>query len=153
MNEAVMFIVLGLSFFEVSFLLLYNIENSFLILFFPKLFFEKVKKRNNFKLKTIYFICYLFIILKSILGWSFTIIMVKLFFNGIDFLTDIIPKDYNNFSSSSILALILVCAELSRSSILDIDVHTVFKKCCRILKKWNIFLEIRKKKKIENKNI
>lgn len=151
MNEAVMLIVLGLSFFEVSFLLLYNIENSFLILFFPKLFFEKVKKRNNFKLKTIYFICYLFIILKSILGWAFTIIMVKFFFNGIDFLTDIIPKDYNNFSS--ILALILVCAELSRSSILDIDVHTVFKKCCRILKKWNNFLEIRKKKKIENKNI
>lgn len=151
MNEAVMVIVLGLSFFEVSFLLLYNIENSFLILFFPKLFFEKVKKRNNFKLKTIYFICYLFIILKSILGWAFTIIMVKLFFNRIDFLTDIIPKDYNNFSS--ILALILICAELSRSSILDIDVHTVFKKYCRILKKWNNFLEIRKKKKIENKNI
>lgn len=150
MNEAVMVIVLGLSFFEVSFLLLYNIENSFLILFFPKLFFEKVKKRNNFKLKTIYFICYLFIILKSILGWTFTIIMVKLFFNGIDFLTDIIPKDYNNFSS--ILALILICAELSRSSILDIDVHTVFKKCCKFFKKWNIFSK-NEIKKIENKNI
>lgn len=150
MNEAVMVIVLGLSFFEVSFLLLYNIENSFLILFFPKLFFEKVKKRNNFKLKTIYFICYLFIILKSILGWAFTIIMVKLFFNEIDFLTDIIPKDYNNFSS--ILALILICAELSRSSILDIDVHTVFKKCCKFFKKWNIFSK-NEIKKIENKNI
>lgn len=150
MNEAVMVIVLGLSFFEVSFLLLYNIENSFLILFFPKLFFEKVKKRNNFKLKTIYFICYLFIILKSILGWVFTIIMVKLFFNGIDFLTDIIPKDYNNFSS--ILALILICAELSRSSILDIDVHTVFKKCCKFFKKWNIFSKNEIREKTENKN-
>lgn len=150
MNEAVMLIVLGLSFFEVSFLLLYNIENSFLILFFPKLFFEKVKKRNNFKLKTIYFICYLFIILKSILGWAFTIIMVKFFFNGIDFLTDIIPKDYNNFSS--ILALILICAELSRSSILDIDVHTVFKKCCKFFKKWNIFSKNEIREKTENKN-
>lgn len=133
MNEVIILIILGLSFFEVSFLLLYNIENSFLTLFFPKLFFEKVKKRNNFKLKMIYFICYLFVILKTILGWSFIIIIVNLFFDGIDFLTDIIPKEYNNFSS--ILALVLICAELSRTTILDINIYTVFKKCCIFFKK------------------
>lgn len=149
MNEAVILVILGLSFFEVSFLLLYNIENSFLTLFFPKLFFEKVKKRNNFKLKTIYFICYLFIILKTILCWSFMIIIVKLFFEGIDFLTDITPKRYNSFSS--ILALALICAELSRTTILDISIYTVFKKCYIFFKKWNIFSK-NERKKIENKN-
>lgn len=51
MNEAVILVILGLSFFEVSFLLLYNIENSFLTLFFPKLFFEKVKKKKQLQIK------------------------------------------------------------------------------------------------------
>ena len=144
MNEAVILVILGLSFFEVSFLLLYNIENSFLTLFFSKLFFEKVKKRNNFKLKTIYFICYLFIILKTILCWSFMVIIVKLFFEGIDFLTDITPKGYNSFSS--ILALVLICAELSRTTILDISIYTVFKKCYIFFKKWNFFQKMKEKK-------
>lgn len=72
------------------------------------------------------------------------VIIVKLFFEGIDFLTDITPKGYNSFSS--ILALVLICAELSRTTILDISIYTVFKKCYIFFKKWNIFSKNERKK-------
>ena len=154
MEEVTILFLILLSWIEVVLLTFYNLANSFLTLFFPKLFFEKVKKGHYVKLKTIYFICYLFLVFKTLLGWSITMIFIGIFIkifstsNNVEFLNAIIPN--NNIFE--FLALILLLAELLRNAVLDIDVYVVFKKCCKFFKKWNFFSK-NEVKKIENKNI